>query len=546
MTVTTATILSDGETLDSRWALMSLDIERELNRIPSAELCLVDGDATQGKFEISNLPFFEPGRALEIKLRYEGLTEDTTVFKGIVVRHGVESRGAASLLRIVAKDAAISMTRVRRSADFADQSEDQIFQTILQEHPVTIGQIASGLPQQQVMVQYDATDWDFLLSRADVLGLVVALDDGEISVVKPEANDKPQQVFQWGLDEIFELEMEADGGRQILELSSAGWDVSQQTLTDPAKATEPAVQQGNLSGAKLAEALNFSAEALVHPVPLQVAELQAWSDARLVRSRLAMVRGRLAVPGRSDPQLLAAIEIKGVGDRFNGSNIITAVRHRVDTAGWRTDVQFGLPPDGFCRHADIQPPPASGLLPAIEGLQVGVVEAFEADPDQQFRVRVRLPRLGDTSKGVWARLAQADAGLQRGFCFRPEPDDEVVVGFFNGDPRQAVILGALHSTKNTPPAPYDQPDEKNVNKALVTRAGTTIGFLDDEKPSVFIETAGKNKIILDDNNQLVSLTDQHGNSITMDKSGISIKSAKDVTIEASGNVAIKGAKVDVQ
>ena len=34
--------------------------------------------------------------------------------------------------------------------------------------------------------------------------------------------------------------------------------------------------------------------------------------------------------------------------------------------------------------------------------------------------------------------------------------------------------------------------------------------------------------------------------ITMGKDGITIKSAKDVAIDASGNVEIKGAKVDVK
>jgi len=44
----------------------------------------------------------------------------------------------------------------------------------------------------------------------------------------------------------------------------------------------------------------------------------------------------------------------------------------------------------------------------------------------------------------------------------------------------------------------------------------------------------------------VKIEDQHGNSITLNKDGIAIKSAKDLTLEASGNVEIKGIKVDVK
>ena len=43
-----------------------------------------------------------------------------------------------------------------------------------------------------------------------------------------------------------------------------------------------------------------------------------------------------------------------------------------------------------------------------------------------------------------------------------------------------------------------------------------------------------------------ALTDQHGNSITMNKDGIELKSAKKFTIDASGDVEIKGSKVDVK
>ena len=63
---------------------------------------------------------------------------------------------------------------------------------------------------------------------------------------------------------------------------------------------------------------------------------------------------------------------------------------------------------------------------------------------------------------------------------------------------------------------------------------------------MFIETAAHNKITLDDDGELIEIADKHGNKITMNKDGIKLVSAKDLTLEASGNVAIKGAKVDVK
>jgi hypothetical protein len=52
--------------------------------------------------------------------------------------------------------------------------------------------------------------------------------------------------------------------------------------------------------------------------------------------------------------------------------------------------------------------------------------------------------------------------------------------------------------------------------------------------------------MLDDDGKKIELKDQHGNSILMDQNGITLKSAKDFKLEASGNMEIKGAKVDIK
>jgi uncharacterized protein involved in type VI secretion and phage assembly len=147
---------------------------------------------------------------------------------------------------------------------------------------------------------------------------------------------------------------------------------------------------------------------------------------------------------------------------------------------------------------------------------------------------------------VWARVAHPDAGKQRGQVFWPEPGDEVVVGFLNGDPRQAIVLGALHGSANAPPDDAGPPSQDNTRRAIVSKAGTVIAF-DDDKKSVRIETPGKNKVVIDDDAKSITLADQHGNTITLDDKGITLKSAKDFTIDAaSGKVVIKGSTVDVQ
>lgn len=544
MAVVTPTILRDGQAMDSSYGLVSIDIRKEVNRIPQAELRLIDGSTAQRKFTISDSGFFDPGAKIEIQLRYEG-QPDTTVFKGLVVRHRIEAGPSGSTLIIGLKDAAVKLTGARQSAVFADMTDSDIIKQLIADAGLEAGEIADTQPQHQKMVQYYATSWDFILSRAEAQGLLVVADDGMMSLAAIELAGEAKHKFDYGITEILDLDIEVDAGSQYEEVASVAWDLKEQKLTDPTQASGTAVAPGDLDGVQLGKDAGQGKARLSHQVPLTPDELQAWADGRLARSRLALCRGRIAVPGFAAIKPLDVMELIGVSKHFNGKTLVTGFSHRVDLLGWRTDVQFGLAAAPFGTSDEIADAPAAGLLPAVSGLQIGIVASLEQDPDNELRVQVILPAVDPDKKTIWARLASPDAGKDRGYVFRPEPEDEVVVGFFNNDPRHPVILGSLYGSKNTP-AEDLAPSDKNDHRGIVTKKGTTIGFVDGDKASVFIQTASKNKLLLDDDAEEVSLADQHGNKLTMNKDGIVLKSAKDFKVDASGNVEIKGSKVDVK
>ncbi|WP_437787393.1 type VI secretion system tip protein VgrG [Sorangium sp. So ce1097] len=549
MPAVTPTILSDGKPMDPAYELLSIDIRREVDRIPRAELRVLDGDAAQQKFAISDTGFFAPGAKIEIKLRYEG-EEDRCVFKGVVVRHGVEVDDDGSVLVIGLKDAAVKLTGARRSAVFRKMTDGAIVKQLIEAAELEVGTIAETRPEHAEMVQYHATPWDFILSRAGALGLLVVVEDGKVSLRKTALSGAPKHCFSYGISEIFDVEIEADAEHQYEAVESVAWDPKEQKPTPARKAKSAHATQGNLDGGKLGGAVGNGTCTLSHPVPVVAEELQAWADARMARSRMALLRGRIAVPGFGDIGLLDVMEVEGIGKRFNGTTLVTGLRHRVDASGrWRTDVQFGLSPEELSRKEEFREAPAAGLLPAVSGLQIGVVADFEDDPDEELRVKVILPGVdAKQDKAVWARLAAPDAGKARGYFFRPEPKDEVVVGFFNDDPRRPVILGALFGSKNAPPEAMGKPSKKNDKSGIVTKFGTTIQLLDpdENKASVSIETANKNKLLIDDGAKSIVLSDQHKNSITMGEGGIEIKSKKDLNLKIDGNVTISGKKVDIK
>jgi Rhs element Vgr protein len=558
MSVVTPTILSEGKKIKGTYELVSIDVVREVNRIPWAELVFIDGDAAERKFEISDEAVFEPGKKIEVRLRYERAgNRDETVFKGLVVRHGARADGDGGAVLVVGvKDAAVKLHASRHSAVFLDKSDADIVGDLVGKAGAGVkkGKVEATKPKHKEIVQYAATDWDFIVSRAVAHGLAVVVDDGEVSMKKTELKGGAKHTFEWGMTEVYDFDMEADGSEQFDAVESVGWNMKDQKLTDASKAKAVRAAPGNLDAGKVAKALGRKTCNLSHPVPLKPDELKAWADARMKRSRMAMLRGRLAVPGLADLKLLDVISVQGISKRFNGKTLVTGVRHHVDRGGWRTDVRFGLSLDVPARSGDASQPPAAGLLPAVSGLQVGVVAPFKEDPDKEFRLKVILPGV-DPKKdnAVWARLLTPEGGKKRGYFFRPEKDDEVIVGFLNDDPRHPVVLGSVFGSKNTPPDDFSKLDEDNFVKGIVTKEGTKLTF-DDEKPLVSIETKAGNKVLLDDDGEAIEITDQHGNSVTMNKDGIEIKSAKDFKIaakgdfkvDAKGNVEIKGAKVDVK
>jgi Rhs element Vgr protein len=540
MPVANATVLSGtGKPMDTSYRLLSIDVRTEVNRIPTAEIRFLDGSVLN-EYAVSDGAFFEPGKEIEIRLR-QGHEADASIFKGIVVRQTLEWTARGSVLVVRLKDAAVKLTGKRQSAVYSLKADDAIIKEMLGAAGVGVGSIKGGSPTHPAMVQYDSTPWDFICLRAEALGMVVTVEAGALSLQPMDGSGSSvKHSFTWGTN-MYEFEVEAAAEHPYAAVESVAWDPSQNALTNPAiTASTSAKPPGDLDPGKLAKAVGRDEYLMKHPVPAVEGELKAWANGRLARSVLSMLRGRISIPGNAKPKLLDTLEIKGVGKRFSGTALITAIQHKYDTSGWRTEVQFGLSPERHCQREDIADVPAAGLLPPVRGLQIGVVAAFESDPDGELRVKVILPGVDEKSSGaMWARLCAMDAGANHGFFFRPDEGDEVVVGFLFDDPRHPVILGSMYGSKNAAPSGFAAPEASNKEKGLITKKGTTLKFLDGEKPALHIMTAGGNSIVIDDEAQGITVKDQHGHSIVMNSQGITIDAG-------NGNVTIKGSKVDVQ
>lgn len=543
--VATFKIFSNGEELAEDIGVGLITVSKGVNKIPSARITIFDGSVAVEDFPLSAGDLFKPGNEIEIKAGYQ--SEEDTIFKGIIIRHGIEIKtDQASKLILELKDVSVKMSVGRKNRYFEKDSLDSdIIEQIIGEYEGLEAEVQASEVTHPEMVQYYSTDWDFMLSRAEVNGLLVFVDDGKITVKKPSLDEDAILNLHYGHN-VFEFEAGMDARDQYAATRGKSWNFISQEVTE-LDGTDPELETpGNISPGELADVIGLTELSMQHTGQRADQELQAWADAGMMRSRLAKVRGRVKIIGFSDIKPGHVIALAGFGDRFNGKAFVSAVYHEfASEKKWYTHIEFGLDRKWFVhQYDDIMEKPASGLLPAIHGLHQGVVTNIHEDPDGEGRVQVKIPVISTEEDGTWARLATLDGGLgdddsPRGLFFRPEPGDEVVVGFFNADPRDPVILGLLHSS--TKPAPFEI-TEDNFEKGIVTRGQLKVTFNDDLK-SITIETPNANKLLISDDEGSILLEDESGNKIAMSSDGITIESGGDVNIKADGDVNIEGANV---
>ncbi|HNM24481.1 MAG TPA: type VI secretion system tip protein VgrG [Saprospiraceae bacterium] len=527
-------LLSDGNPVGETIEVLSVTVEKEINRIPTAKLVLRDGDAASSNFEHSNSNFFIPGKKLTIRAGLDG--NRVQIFEGIVVKHAIKIREQGNTaLYIECRDAAVRMTIGRHSRYFEQVKDSAVMEELIGLYNGLRADVSSTGPTHKELVQYHSTDWDFLLARAEANGRLVLVDDGSIQVKKPDTSPEAALEIEFGNGDLLEFEAEMDARTQWQNVAARAWDYASQNLftadSDSADLTEP----GDLTGSSLSRAVSPARWELSHGGHVLEEELNEWVKGQMTRSRLSKVRGRAKFTGYPDIKPGATVELKGVGNRFNGKVYVSAVRHEIYAGSWDTHIQFGLPSDLFAKSPDFYDPQAAGLLPPVHGLQIGKVVQLQDDPDGQHRILVRIPVIDANAQGIWMRVASLDAGQQRGAFFRPEIDDEVVVGFVNDDPRDAIVLGMLHSSAK--PAPLTAQDV-NHEKGFTTRSKMHLYFNDDTK-TIKIDTPAGNSIVIDEASTSIKITDQNNNTITMNQQGIEIKSPLQVKIEAGTTLDIK-------
>ncbi|MBK6622475.1 MAG: hypothetical protein IPG32_16970 [Saprospirales bacterium] len=143
---------------------------------------------------------FSPGVSIKVNVGYQ--TQTTTIFEGFVIATGVKVKeGTHSQLTVECVGNAYRMTVSRKTRYFMDMDDSDIISDVISSYnSVSMGTVESSSVRHKSLVQYNSSDWDFILMRAEATGMIVNSHDNQVSVNKPRMNESPS--LSWNTAEI--------------------------------------------------------------------------------------------------------------------------------------------------------------------------------------------------------------------------------------------------------------------------------------------------------------------------------------------------------
>src|SRR5690606_34982497 len=105
---------------------------------------------------------------------------------------------------------------------FIDKTDSDVITEIVGEYGLE-SEVEATAVQHKDLVQFYATDWDFMLSRAEVNGKICLVDDGTITVKEPSMDGEPVLDLLYGAT-ILDFDASIDARDQYQSVKAFSWD----------------------------------------------------------------------------------------------------------------------------------------------------------------------------------------------------------------------------------------------------------------------------------------------------------------------------------
>ena len=498
--------------------LLSLQVEHALNEIPTAELMLLNGNFADRRYPAFESPNYDIGQAIEVLVRYETNEEsDQSIFTGVVTSRHFKVLEGTPVMMVGMADPAFRLVHAMGTNLYLNKTDKAMIENVLSEQTgLSLKKAAASLSSFTFdqFVRNQQGGWAFIQDRAAAHGLVSNLENGALSILSP-SDTSGSLNLEVGIDEILDVNIEENVENQNREIEVTWWN--------PGKCKAETVKHRN----SLAIAGDAKAP-LAYYKQFQLTdkkEAEGTLDALVNWQAQNVITGKIQIPGSDNPRVMNKLTLKGLPAAFNGSHTISSVSHHIQDGTWTTAIGFGLELPAYSTEQLIE-----GLAERSTQIEFATALKWQKDPAGLNRIPVNVPALG--SETYWAYVGQVAAGRKQSSFILPEEGEQLMLGFMNSNYNQGVILTSAYFATVHPPSPFKFDAKTPVG--LISNSGSKL-VINDDKKEVEISTSSSNHVMLND------------------KSGIDLRSKKNLTtkssakteIVASSTVKVKGTTIDL-
>ncbi len=506
---------------------------------------------------------FDLGAEIHVGVSDEQGRGDNPLFVGeIVCLEPDFGENMVSDLTVRAYDRSHRLHRGTHTKSYVRMSDSDIAKEIADAMGLRADVDPSG-PVHEHVYEDGQSHMAFLRDRAESIGYDFYVQDRTLCFKRSDGGADEVVELEWGR-ELRSFRPRLSLGEQVSEMQVKGWDAStKREIVGQATEGQVAPEIGESgSGGKLAEESFGAASGLaVRAMVRSQDEADTLAQALLDERNGAFVEAEGLCTGVPELKVGCLVEIRALGNRFNGRYRVTSVTHVWDSErDYITHFRVSGRRAGTMRELLSNDSPSVTQWPVTTGIVTN-----NDDPDGMGRVKIKLPWLDGDIESDWARVAGLGAGDGRGLYCLPEVNDEVLVTFAQGDMSRPLVVAGLWNGVDAPPADMSEvvTDGKVVQRLFVTRVGHKIVFSEENNARIQIESAGGHVVLIDDDDGKIEIATSGGNTVSLDDNGrkigitgggeieiradqnLSIKASGNMDLEANGNVTIKGAIIQL-
>lgn len=379
-------------------------------------------------------------------------------------------------------------------------------------------------PPEPRLFQYKQSDLQLLTELAEKYGYYFFLRHKELQVGPLETKPVAEPLRRG--ENLLQSRFSVNGETATVSVTATGWDLRRTVAC--CRTAQQSVRGVNVDTLIDPATLGSDGRRTIVDADLcDENQAEATAQQELDRHRLQMVTFWGVAEG--NPALFpgTTVRISGVAASLEGCYVLTEVTHTID------------PEKGFVTEVSSVPPTRVKIRPP-KNATVGIVSQVN-DPDNLGRVKVSLPTYNDI-ESEWLEVLAPGAGAGKGQLMLPDVGDQVLLLIVNGEPGQAVILGGIYGEKELPQTVVE---DGAVVRFITQTAGEQRILLDDSDNTIAIETQNGHVIRIAP--KQIEIVHDNGSHVDLADNRMTVHAATDLQIEAPGNaITFRARKIDFE